>query len=603
MKITLRHPSIFYFLLTFWLVSCASEDHLLLNNPTSQRQISTVSLNDVLEAQKSDVYDQLTRRYQLQDGDYYGRLEISSFGIVSGFEACFGADSLFESFKRGFGSLLNVENANAFAITLDLKDSYGTSVLTSLPVLTVSREVGDSGGVECKVEGPAIQAAGSGKPLTPFFRMDPRFELQPVFKIRALNSTDVGAVARLLDITNDVLSISGGGGQIVGILGRDKTRNLATTFDSALESALSQSSLDATGGIIKSTFGIEEEVINGYRLNLAKYIGLTDVTRYLDLSMNYVFSVATSTRPPFSYTSNVHTLLSLNAPADNNTYSSIFETLDSNKVPGFNPSQLRSLSPDETSVGIMRTACVSLKSYLGSNLNLSPNDELVIRWAALKQFTDYFDNIYVWQESCLTGGYLIPGRSGESERLEELINGLEIPSTSDLAFKFDVEIKTRVGWLYAELSKHRIHNKPVGEIATLSPDNFQLTIIDEGILRPEDLDKFNRIRDPDNQTAYGPNALDLFINIMGRSFGCITPGNLPIRPRNFEEFYSFAGFALRGNSRTPMVIQWSQPRLVVGATIGNWQTLRAEYDLMNKEWPNMPSTTSCHSLNDNFAIL
>jgi hypothetical protein len=330
---------------------------------------------------------------------WYAAVAASSSGVATAQSLCQREfiDTLTDFAKTSLG----VSDGGTYLFSLDITKD-GSLLYDDLPLLALHR--GLEGGRRCEVKG----LANSAQPirLTPYSRSDQTGALRVTMDLKAAKDTDAKIFDSLVGYVQGISAIVGAN-QLVAKIGTEAVGGLSHKLDSAISASLSSDAEDqlqaelSPAGPDKVTYDLRNLV--GERKAVSN-------SAKLEVQLQYIKSVVGTERDDtVYYTDSADTILSYDRVLQSGEVVTFDDAIRISG--GFDTSLLSVTREDAQGRQRMETACRQLRSYFADELNLTPDDALVVRGAALTK-ADYFYHQALWNQQCLDGSYLPMGRLG-----------------------------------------------------------------------------------------------------------------------------------------------------------------------------------------------
>jgi hypothetical protein len=538
-------------------------------------------------------------------GTFYASLQTSSDGIVTSASRC--SPEFWAQLSSFAKSLFGIEKSATFVVTIDVVIPSG-EIYDDLPLLAISEADAETGGTSCRLSG----AAASANPtrITPFFRVDPNQEVKLVFDLKIIDDAQIAAVRSALSYAQQVASFMGPQSAIAGKLSSELLSGIAGRIDEGLSSAEKTNTIDRLTATLRRQTS-DGTAVERISFDLARYLAggrsseAVANTGAVIVEFSYRPSVVADVdqNGTIAWPTNVGTLLSFRpALADLNerTYG---QALDEGIVPNFNSTFLRSAENSAPSKQQMVRACDDLRSNLENRVALTPDDAAAVRYAALREKTDYFKLGQTWNDRCLSGRYLAatslgPVANGDAERLLELNREYYSPTGSGVA-DWRSAINRRIRDLRQIASE--------GNSSALLDPTFRLTVDNPELVpvtffdgeRPTGVwsETGDRARARISLIAYGGFCGQLLtahytspqtvqsMALIGRTSGLSASGFDGMRDQ-------------QGNVLVPLIVTWGagEPARLNEVRASPVEIIREEYSNEVGVWPNSPDVESCRNI-------
>ena len=559
------------------------------------------STQDVVRSFTTAAYEATS---PLAPSDFYAALEVSSSGIVTAASQC--RPELLARLASFAKHLFSIERDLTFIVTADVTVN-GNKAHDDLPLLVIRNADLQGGGRSCEVTGPALTATASR--ISPYFRVDPDSELQLSFDVKVIQDAKIGTVAAILDHSQQVMSLAGGQTAVVGKLGADLASGLAQSLDSAIAASLRGTSNDQITAALRPTVALGGAPVDGVRFDLTRYLAggpaQTAVAgdAVITVALGYRRSVVGQDRADgtVQFPASADTILSFRRAVDGPGGSSFGKALDEGLLSDFNPKYLRTLARDEDGRRAMQDSCRALRVYLKDDLQLTDNDALFVRYAALLSKTSYYQRPDLWNIECLSGAYLEQigaGSGGQDEgaTIQRLSPSAMLPNISAQSC-WTCQIADRI----RDLRLIAMAPGPSG-----IEDHFRLSVEDFHLV-PYTF--FGKEPPAIPWAAYGPEAASRLRELAyGGLCGRVT--EVYASERAIKDLALFGrpvgasadGFTGwrdgRGNPIVPLVATWSEdlPPKLVEMRIAPVETIRQDYARTISSWPeeDVASCTDIH---------
>lgn len=545
------------------------------------------TLETVIEARTTPEYAVVDR---LPEASFYGAVRISSRGIPSAYDECFREDGLWNQLFRVVQSAAGVERANTFVLTMDIETPDEALLYDDFPLLVVSRSDGSNGGPrECLIDGAAVSNPELGLIVSPYFRMDGRFQLDFRFDVKYARDANIDTARRIVAFSTALASRIGGHGAAVSAIGRPLLRGNAAGLDAAIAHSLRGVATETVSGSLTRGSGFRTPA-DSLVLDIGKYLGEPEGEHVLQVELDYrrtVLGVTTDAGEAL-YSDDPAVLLGVHDAANG---SSAYGYLQSEGLPKFNPSHLLALRGGPGDRAHFEHACAALSGYFGVHLQMTSDDALVARYAALRAFSNYSETPALWSNTCFTGTYT-GGRDGQSDRLFALNHRFDFVERTQVS-SFRAEIKRRIDTL--------IRSAAHGNTTSFAPD-FVLKVIGRKHLPPAFLEAHPGQGEPWIATGNdGVAALHALIKSGGKCG--MTEENPPsgdgFRKLAFFARYmpeSWAGYRGLRDANTmliPMVATYATPTRITSVTIAEPSLLRDD-EQINPRWPQCGRRVYAH---------
>ncbi len=355
-------------------------------------------------------------------GTYYAWLETSSSGIATAASQC--DPNLEQALAQFAKSLFKVDTSNIIVITVNIEVN-GHRTAKDLPLLIMENSSSAGNGRTCRVSGKAISA--NPTKISPVFRADANQDFLVSFDVKVVDRTNVKTFNEVKNFIDTIASAAGAQVNTIGRLTSTLLTPVATAFDEATTSALTRTPKTNLFATLKKQKSADPTAYDLVTFDISKYIDPKDNFKLnnslLNVNLNYKRSVVADKKADGSIdwpTEASQALAFRPLKLQNNTYN---QYLDAVSVPNFNPTFLKPGDGATVSASQMVTACGDLKKDL-DDIGLTPDDALVVRYAALREKTSYFTLRDTWTHACLTGHYLAKSsqiaQDGETEHLVKL---------------------------------------------------------------------------------------------------------------------------------------------------------------------------------------
>lgn len=391
----------------------------------------------------------------LNAANYYAALTVTGENIPTAAGRCDKPSPLYYGLKALFG----IDDSNEFLVSANVS-SRGEDIVKNFPLLLVAHyDEGEDGYPQCVTR-------LYSQNITDYYRGDAGLSFDVQYTISRRNSKDVNTVSRLFDLTRRIATVSTPTGYAVTKLTGDEINSVAKDIDFALTAGFSIASSDSASGMVPK-YEIGSDITDGFRLNLGR---IADGAKGSSLTVRFTYKHSmlgryNNAKKKTEYPSEPTTLLSLATGFGMN----ISGLVNNNQIPGVTRNDLISYSSGADQPR-MSAACQSIKQYFSTDLPLSEDDQLVLRWAILKLFSQYDRNTDIRSEQCLANVDQFEPLNSEAQRLQRLNKRFYFVDTDFKKKQFRSKLKALVQKMSARARD------------LFDPQGFSLTSFNEDIL-------------------------------------------------------------------------------------------------------------------------
>ncbi len=359
-----------------------------------------------------------------QPNSYYARLYVEPFGMVSGISKCQNASSFIKGLKEYFG----IQNAVGFYFTVDIS-SQDKVIADNIVILSYLVEDTNN---KCETE--SLKGY-----LTPYFKVNPSLDIKVSYKIHYSEKNNIEVVKKLTERTNSIINYFAP--KSVGVLINEVFSPVIAPIDNAIQNSLNVIATDTLSTQFSLNTPVGQKRIDGSTLdfspifpegeNLSKGIGAK-------LNLVYYKSVIGLGEDKVIYEDDPSQMLSsiLDSKRDN---LDVYSILQQDKVSGIVANTLKAFNKKEHK-NYLADACRSIKNYSSTELGLTKDDSLALRWAILTEFTNYNDSLDIRSDACFRQKELQNlidlNRDYIFKEERELIPEQRATYTRDLMYKF-----------------------------------------------------------------------------------------------------------------------------------------------------------------------
>ena len=326
----------------------------------------------------------------LEVSNFYMAMKVDEVNIPSSVSTCANRDKLLNTLK----SVSGISGNKALAVVVSIK-KQNNSIVSEYPIyITGVNDDPDEDEDGCY----SLYYRGN---ITPYFRHDANLDFEVKYAVKYADNVNVQTAGRILDTAKVISGVSGSGGFAVSALATMLLEPATSIIDKASSKAFSVApSSDVGTEIISMEGDIEAPAKDGLKIDLGRAVPSLQGNASVSVALTYRSSLIGFQRSTgIAYSNSPTTLLS--SVTDANIEQNLLQVVESGSKFKALPSAI-SLWDSADEKGQVEDFCRRVRSYLGGELQLTPDDALVARWAIMKRYSRYDQSSVIRTEDCFT---------------------------------------------------------------------------------------------------------------------------------------------------------------------------------------------------------